>query len=959
MAEAAPSVATDNTNKALLVHGVLALTLDIRGGKLSDEQVSQLHHALDAVLAGSEPEFTLAVACWLRDKRELGNRLIPIHILAHCARHEASHLCVRRVAPKILLIPSDITEAFGLSRISGQPLPHCLKKAGKDLVESISEFQAAKYDSRSKAKRLKGIVHRCDAAIAQKAPEIPGSSGRGGNARTEQSLRSLEKRREEALEKLKKLKSGDLQTLVRTCHAGRPNKLMMQILQKRYPCSEDDFGVAGLPGTYDESRADERMRLQPPETWEREVSKRGNVPPTWRALLVAEPSALGMTALLRNLRNILQMGFSLPFLEKYVFRKIQGGGGQTPVTLAQTLQQIKSDFAPEQLERIRDEASEHKINIMAYHRILKWLRTGKGAVADGSGLGNFGRIAEELISGFLGHDLAESIGLARVGGCFLKREDVTVRGGQTKMSRERCVPFHPPDEKVLQALGAAFLRGIERACEQQVPAIPGVAQRAVLWLDLAPPPLAAGAAALGLAPEETHLCGLKGVSVPAVPSGAQVPLEQIIASPLMNFELQYVCPTFIDYNLHAYDRNGRTLWTSSWMDCHPGGEKRNQAGDLLAVHCRDICSGTVDCPALRTMHVDLSKMEPEVFALCMSSQCYTGMMPEFASVCLREVPAADRARVEALKGGWQPTEELRGTPVLAASLTTALRSGAKGNGGTCTYAMIYRDMKKGGSKWLFRNLMNECLQSGTFVAVEIDKVMSRIFKETVNAEAVLTCKDPDIPAYLRVCQAARAFKKGGGSAQCFVTGCSWATGQTQAVEVPLADGILENIAAVQTARNSFQDRAVSAGDALLAISKATNSSSSPSVLVRFGNHPELPAAAAVAAFGAEVGLCALDMRGELAKRRELCVGDPGSGGVCWLPGHTEGALRMLCAALENGRKESSSCLLDYVRAFLPATKADGVSEGAAGSSHFQPAPRSASEHPALTEAEAKAEKAAA
>lgn len=938
----------------LLVHQVVALSLDIKGGKLSAEQEQQLDAALAPVIQGPEPQLALAVACWLRDTRELGNRLLPIQILVRCARHESTREFIRTAAPKVLLIPGDITEAFGLSKQHGGPLPACLKKAGKDLLEKLSEFSAAKYDTRSKEKRLKAIIRKSQRDMAQVRGEEPiqawpgfmgliqghvfkaaeGGKGRGlSEAQKETRLRSLQKRHDDALEKLKKLKSGSLPTLVRKCHASAPNELMVRILRKRYPESEESFARSGLSGEFQEERAEEPLRLDIPQTWERQLSKLGNVPSTWRDMLVQEPCPVGATALLRNLRNILQMGFSLSFLDKYVLKRIRSGAGQTPVTLAQTLQFIKKEFSDEELTNLYTSSVQHKENIMAYNRIRRWLTSGKSAVAanSSSGLGHFGATAERLISEFLGYPLTESVGLSLVNGCFLKIERAKVRGGMTEITRRRIVPFVPPSIQIIRAFEEAFLEGIQKASEAGIPVIPGE-RKALLWLDLTPPPLAKGAAALGLAEGETHLCGLKDFDVPAVPAGGQVPLEQILGSPLLNIELLYAARTFIDYNLHAYSREGKLLWSSTWCDTCPGREKRNAKG-VFAVHCRDICSGTHEAPALRTLHVDLSNMDEEVFAICISSQCYCGTPPQAASVCIREIPEAQRARFNQLVGGHQPQEDFRGEPKLGASLTAALKAGANGVGGTCTYGMIYRDVRKGAGKWLFRNLMDMCLQSGTFVAVQINNVMKQIFTESVNAEAVLTCKDPDLPAYVRICQLAKAFEKGGGHARICATGISWATRKAAVKDFKLSGNILQDIASLMTVRQDFQDCHLPAGTAMLALAKA--SQERPDVLVRLGNVPCFPEQAAKDIGGESLQLVGLDLKGSIASREDLLGA---SKSVSWLPGLTEGTVRMVSAALRR-TSEDDPCLTAYVRKFLPPKTSrleEGASAAAAASSASGP-----------------------
>lgn len=53
----------------------------------------------------------------------------------------------------------------------------------------------------------------------------------------------------------------------------------------RYPDSLDEFYKAKLPGTWEEERSGKRMKLPVPETWETQVSLKGNKASTWEALI--------------------------------------------------------------------------------------------------------------------------------------------------------------------------------------------------------------------------------------------------------------------------------------------------------------------------------------------------------------------------------------------------------------------------------------------------------------------------------------------------------------------------------------------------------------------------------------------------------------------------------------------------------------------------------------------------
>ena len=53
----------------------------------------------------------------------------------------------------------------------------------------------------------------------------------------------------------------------------------------RYPADPDMFSKSRLPGMFDSERAGKRMKLPTPETWETQVSLKGNKAQTWEDLI--------------------------------------------------------------------------------------------------------------------------------------------------------------------------------------------------------------------------------------------------------------------------------------------------------------------------------------------------------------------------------------------------------------------------------------------------------------------------------------------------------------------------------------------------------------------------------------------------------------------------------------------------------------------------------------------------
>lgn len=53
----------------------------------------------------------------------------------------------------------------------------------------------------------------------------------------------------------------------------------------RYPATLEEFYQSRLPGIFDPDRANKRMKLPTPETWETQVSLKGNKASTWEDLI--------------------------------------------------------------------------------------------------------------------------------------------------------------------------------------------------------------------------------------------------------------------------------------------------------------------------------------------------------------------------------------------------------------------------------------------------------------------------------------------------------------------------------------------------------------------------------------------------------------------------------------------------------------------------------------------------
>uniref|UniRef100_A0A2K6SDJ7 Telomerase protein component 1 n=1 Tax=Saimiri boliviensis boliviensis TaxID=39432 RepID=A0A2K6SDJ7_SAIBB len=99
-----------------------------------------------------------------------------------------------------------------------------------------------------------------------------------------------------------------LKKLVQRLHIHEPAQHVQALLGYRYPSNLQLFSRSHLPGPWDSSRAGKRMKLSRPETWDRELSLRGNKASVWEELI--ENEKLPFMAMLRNLCNLLRVGIS-------------------------------------------------------------------------------------------------------------------------------------------------------------------------------------------------------------------------------------------------------------------------------------------------------------------------------------------------------------------------------------------------------------------------------------------------------------------------------------------------------------------------------------------------------------------------------------------------------------------------------------------------------------------------
>ncbi|XP_032199046.1 telomerase protein component 1 isoform X2 [Mustela erminea] len=262
-------------------------------------------------LAPLEPEFILKAALYARQQlniRTVANKVLAIAaFLPVCRPHLRRYFCA------IVQLPSDWIQVakFYQNLAGGEedklvPLPACLRAAMTDKFAQFDEYQLAKYNPRK---------HR--AKSRPRPPPRPPKTGRPFSEtqkhwpRYLRPLKDEQKKFEEtysAVPEKKKQPMFTLKKLVQRLHIREPAQHVQALLGYRYPSSLQTFSRSRLPGPWDSSRAGKRMKLPQPETWERELSLRGNKASVWEELI--DNGKLPFMAMLRNLCNLLRVGIS-------------------------------------------------------------------------------------------------------------------------------------------------------------------------------------------------------------------------------------------------------------------------------------------------------------------------------------------------------------------------------------------------------------------------------------------------------------------------------------------------------------------------------------------------------------------------------------------------------------------------------------------------------------------------
>ncbi|XP_060677326.1 telomerase protein component 1 [Hemiscyllium ocellatum] len=230
-------------------------------------------------IAQRDAEFILKAALYTR--QELNIRTTANFLLALSAWIPSSRPHLRRYFCQAVRLPSDWIEVAwlyqSLASDSGHlaPFPSCLRQSLSDRFKGFDEYQLAKYNTRKQ--RCKSRQPR----LGKSSPTPSDTDPKAGFS---------------------------LKKLIRWLHLKDPCYPIMCLLGRRYPSDLQSFARSRLPGPWDSRRSGKRMKLQLPESWERELSLHGNRAEIWERLI--DRQKLPYMAMLRNLRNVIAAGVS-------------------------------------------------------------------------------------------------------------------------------------------------------------------------------------------------------------------------------------------------------------------------------------------------------------------------------------------------------------------------------------------------------------------------------------------------------------------------------------------------------------------------------------------------------------------------------------------------------------------------------------------------------------------------
>ncbi|EDV28934.1 uncharacterized protein TRIADDRAFT_52303 [Trichoplax adhaerens] len=248
-----------------------------------------------------DPEFILKVSLYTR--QELGIRTAANFLLALAANIQACRPYLKKYFSTIIRLPSDWIEVAELYQslhdktIRIGSLPKALRKVMVDKFGGFDEYQLAKYN---RQKRKKSSQNK----KTDKTSQLDQAESNNYASEFNDIIFSDDSEDEEETVQM----MFTLKQLIRKLHIIQPAEHVMALIGKKYPVDLESFHKSGLSGIWNSERANKRMKLPVPETWETQLSLHGNKASTWETLI--EHQKLPFIATLRNLRNLIKAGIS-------------------------------------------------------------------------------------------------------------------------------------------------------------------------------------------------------------------------------------------------------------------------------------------------------------------------------------------------------------------------------------------------------------------------------------------------------------------------------------------------------------------------------------------------------------------------------------------------------------------------------------------------------------------------
>lgn len=355
MAHAAPPTATlDIKNVQLKLLNMICSTMitEPRYYMSADVRASQLAELVATVASYGDPEFVLKLALYVRE--DLNIRSTANYLLALAANTVPCHAFFKKYFGNIIKLPSDLLEVVGFYSLlpncylADNSLPGCLRKAIIKRFAEFDNYQLAKYNKeraiKRKAKKAKDHGDATPALLAK-------GKGKGKAAPSAAAVTDVDKPKI------------TLKQLIRKVHIAQPAEAVMALLGKKYPSTAEKFAKSGLSGTWDSTKVGKRMKLPIPETWETELSAKGNKHTTWQELL--DNKKLPFMAMLRNLRNMIITGVSPSHHEQIIGRltdeKSVANSKQLPWRFLSAYQAIDVNLEQMMNDILDNDGSEEKV----------------------------------------------------------------------------------------------------------------------------------------------------------------------------------------------------------------------------------------------------------------------------------------------------------------------------------------------------------------------------------------------------------------------------------------------------------------------------------------------------------------------------------------------------------------------------------------------------------------------